>query len=320
MHNHSRSLALVAALVVIPAACKKSDESAGQSTPSAKLATSEPAPSNGVRGGQIRSRLAGRFRGRPERLVSAALEQVPLTEPQVAKLEALEKRLTMINYADDEGRAFRAALAESSKRGTIDAKKFDRYVEAIEHAAKRQQGDAAKVMNELHASLDSAQRKTLASAVRKEQQTAFARKPLPAPEQERIREERAKVQTERLSRELRLNDVQSKQLARVEAKWRDSQPNSDFHAIRIETEKRVDALAQAFEQDSFDAGKLALLTVITESAAKRAAADLERAKALVPILTPEQRVKFGEHLERSLGMPRAAASAYTPAAASTSAD
>jgi hypothetical protein len=313
MSNLARS-ALVSLLAL--SACDRSSKEAPEpvtsAVPSAHSARSAaPAPTtprmrrDALRAGEP----TGRWRGRPERLLTAAVEQAAAGSPEKQQLEALIKRLDGGTRAEDKLRAFRAELAESARTGSLDTKKLEAAIEEIEQAGKAAKADSAKLLNELHRALDATRRKAVVDAVRKEQQTSFMQHKAPPPaERDKLREERERQRVERLARELELNEEQSQKLAQIEAKWRDADANSDFHAIRAEGDRRLEAVLTAFEKGAFDASRLELVSPTLEAAPKRARNELERVKATLPLLNPEQRSKYGEQMGRIAGRPRAPAS------------
>ncbi len=307
MDTYIARFALVLALSAL-AACKKSEpspESGVQEQASAAPSGSQAAAVARARPLNMHATRIGRWHERPERLIPAALEQLKLSDPQKAKLEALEKSVDENRDAFDAERNFRVALGENAKAGNVDSAQLQPVVERLVQAVKYKQQQTAELVNEVHATLEPPQRKELAVALRKEQEQREARRKEMGMHKTQIRaEERDKLQAERLKRELHLNDGQLKQVEAIQLKWGDSQLNPDVDAIREENLKNFGELLAGFESDTFDARKLPFFSKAADSVRKRSEREIERLKLLMPILTSEQRTAFAQFAMQGFGAPR----------------
>jgi hypothetical protein len=229
-----------------------------------------------------------------------AAEDLDLTSAQHETIAKLEPSL----HADGTDRAasetLRSDLAAGIRAGAIDTVKIATDQATLEKIARADKEARVAALIGLHDALSPSDRKAVASDVRVSDTSRDPRRTLPD-----VDEAGASSWThrrlQRLTLELDLDPSQQKDLAALLAK--DEHPDSLPHRDAREAGKRhVDALLDAFEQDSFDAGALFQATgdagLPPRGGLDREIAFLEH---LLPILTPAQREKLAASVGKVRG-------------------
>lgn len=245
-----------------------------------------------------------RPRGGIVALFFRAAEDLDLTSAQHETIAKLEPRL----HADDSeraaGEALRTDLAAGIRAGSIDRAKIAADQAALDKIVLADREARVAALDGLHDALSPADRKAVASDVRV---SDGAREPRRNPPD--MDDAGASLWTgrrlQRLTLELDLDPSQQKDVAALLSK--DGRPDSPPHREGRDAGKgHLDALLDAFEQDSFDAG--ALFRAIGDAGpATRGWVDHELAflDRLLPILKPAQRDKLAVSFSRPRGEWRA---------------
>jgi Spy/CpxP family protein refolding chaperone len=209
-----------------------------------------------------------------------AAHSVDLNEEQKAPLDKIAEQLHEGNVgARAEMKAYHAELVAQVRAGKVDAAKLAPLAAAVEKAqqARKEKDDAA--LDATWALLDAAQRKAVAARARVGGHDGDAM---------RRGGDAGKRRLDQLTKQLDLDAAQGKKVEAVLEK----EPPAD--ALRDEQEKRLEAVAAAFEGDAFDAKKLAAAAGAGEGLKRQA----QFAGALLPVLKPEQREKLASSMDR----------------------
>jgi hypothetical protein len=269
-------------------------------------AAQEPSTASGAGTTGTSARPPGRGRpggGDPTNVLLRAAYDLPPNSAQKAKLDGLHAQLET-NEAET-GRPFndlKTDLIAGIRAGTLDMQKIKNDESAIERAMQAHISQEAEVLNGIHATLDSSQRKTVADAAhaRLAAQTGAPMRGGPMggpPGDSTSAQERANRRLEHMTRELGLDAEQQKQVAALLAKTDDHPMMADRKAQQEDRKRRMDALLTAFQQDSFDAKKLG--SPMTGKALRDGIEQhLTFVSQLLPILKADQREKLAANMDK----------------------
>ena len=262
-----------------------------------------------------------RHRGKRGHFLRTALKHVELSAEQQTKIEGLIANLD--KDRDKKHEQFRAERSEHKKK-MIAAIRGGNVAELTPPTINRDQHIADKVaqmetsLNELHSILNAEQRQTLVQAMRdkfekkaKWKQRFFAGDTddnvdgawkIDSVEPKRGRRgkhRRGKFGMQRLIEDLELTQAQQSQLEAARQRAGLQRPDKAQMRQRFaEHKKHMDAMLSAFEKADFNAKNLDLAAKFKKHGGKFHARKAEQLKVLVPILTPEQRGKLADRMER----------------------
>lgn len=223
--------------------------------------------------------------------VAAAREQAR-DEAQSAKIDEITKPLA----EDDptrrtEENELRADVLAAVKSGQADAAKIGARYAAVEKSAAARSDAEATALTSLHALLDPAQRKAVATDVKTKVATRLENaKGREGDKGKPPTDDRSSKRAERLEKDLGLDAEQKKKLATITAaNERKSSPGDVW--------KRQLAIAEAFEKDGFDAKKVEGGGFAGKTTPPQLVDDARFYVALAPSLKPEQREKLAAVME-----------------------
>lgn len=185
-------------------------------------------------------------------------------------------------------------LASQVKAGKIDAAKLTPLYAAIEEATKARLEAEAEGLNQLHAALEPAQRKSLIAELRKREQAREEHLAAAhgGPDGGKSVSNRGDVHhIERLTKELDLDDAQKTSVGAFAVKDDGKEP-----AAVTKKKKATETLYTAFEKDTFDAKKLE--SFASKSLTEALEDESKFLTKLVPALKPEQREKLAAKVEK----------------------
>lgn len=332
------SLLLALGLALVPVACSQTEQ---PEPTEQKQEVSQPAeaPKTVDKGklGKL-DRKGGKFgklgrghrgdKGPAHLLLKTALKDLELTAEQKETIAALKAEKKEGKGDRSNIRAeMKAAMIEAAKAGKIDEKTVDTQLAAMKEKQAERAAKQAKLLNGLHAALTPEQRTDLVSKVKAEMESR----------QKRMEEKQAKW-AERakdadklgdvkrgphhgmkafkgmhgmhgmrggfgmMARGLELTEDQQTKLDALAEKNKPEMPSADdMKAKREEMHKNVTALLDAFAKDGFDASKFDLSPKHRDMGEmmKKHVAHMNE---FLAILTPEQRAKLAENIEKGPAM------------------
>lgn len=220
-----------------------------------------------------------------------AARDLDLKSDQKAKVDDADKKLGANDKAiDDERAAFRAELVTEVKAGKIDKAKMESEITTLAKTEDGAKEDDIEALNELHAALDPAQRKTLVEKVREKmnkREEKFDEKSAAS-----AKEDWQKKRLDAITNDLGLDATQQKTVQGFLAK---ESSQTDMQAKRDEMKKRMDAMLTSFESDTFDAKKLG---AGHEKAHDWLNREVNFYEEVLPILRPDQRDKLANEVEK----------------------
>jgi Spy/CpxP family protein refolding chaperone len=232
-----------------------------------------------------------------------AARDLALSEAQKAKTAEIERQLRGEESAPrGEFQQYQSTLIAGVKDGKVDLAKLAEIKASMLKVVQERKDKEGEALDALYATLEPAQRKTLANTVRARQAERDARQP-PRPPHEAHNGEDAdaiKRRLDSLTKDLSLDDAQRKSTEALLAK--DARPvGDDLEAAKEEMTRRMNATLVAFEGEGFSAKKLDLTS---GSPGKMLDAMEQHAKfvsLLLPILKPDQRAKLAANMEKPFG-------------------
>lgn len=230
-------------------------------------------------------------------------EDLDLSDAQRETVEKLQKDLHPPQGARDDRKAMHDELVAGVRAGKIDPAKLDAKNAELDKAVVARREKDLEVLGALHAALQPAQRKALATAMRAKQAAREEHagekgdKGPPKGDATGFATRRA----ERLTKQLELDPAQQKKVEALVAKDRPEAPTPGaMDAAREEAKKRMDALLTAFEGDAFDAKKLDVAPPAAAKGKSRMARELAFLSELLPILRPDQRERLAASMEKRM--------------------
>lgn len=332
----SSSLLLALAVALVPLACSQetptdTDSQKAEATAAPKVAEVEPGKLGKGKGmgdkmGRRGKGKFGRDRGPAAKLLSTALSDLELSAEQKEKISALKPEKGDKGDRGDkkESReAMQKALSEAVKTGKVDAKIFETQMAAMQERHQAKQVAQAKLLNDLHAALEPAQRTALVAKVKeKNAERAKQMEAMKAKWEEKAKAgddaegaadgKRGKrghkgmrggkghggkmgMAFAHFGKDLELTEAQQKQVDALKEKAKADMPERpDMKKMHAEMETRTNALLDAFAKDDFDATKLELGHGKKE--APKFADHVTRMNEFLAILTADQRGKLAERI------------------------
>jgi Spy/CpxP family protein refolding chaperone len=228
------------------------------------------------------SQAAARAKG-PVAAVKAAVAELGLRADQKAKTDQLFGQVeAKLEPVKDARRGLARDIAAGVRAGKIDQKKTSARVGEIVAAAEAARPTVEDSLNGLHAALDPDQRGDLVAALRDGFHEGRGARG------DKLRE---------MAEELQLSDDQKDRIKDA--------VKGEFMAKRAEhkerfgqMKERMEAAAEAFESDRFDARALELGKNAPEMARVFSQGMVRVAELAIPVLTPVQREKLAVILER----------------------
>ncbi len=289
-------------IVVGLAGCKSCDENAGGTGPTASTtASAAPSASASVAASASASgrpdRRAMWAGGGPTGALFAAADEADLKPEQKTKIEEIRKGL----HGDgssmrDEAKGFRDELETQVKAGKIEMAKLEPHLAAIEKAQKERLEKEDEALNKLYAALEPAQRTAVVAKVKAKAAERAERMAKRASHDKPDGKLRPSP-IGRMTRNLDLDDAQKKKVEALAAKH--TPDGGAPMGGMFDNDKRLTAIAAAFEKEGFDAKKIEPVD------AKKARAPFEaQAKLyadLLPILQPPQREKLASAMDKRGG-------------------
>lgn len=307
MANNRFAWVVLPVVLAVPFACSKTGgETAPVASQSAPVVQAPPpsaasgAPSGGASARPRGDRGPGR--GGVVGMMLHASSDLELKDAQKATIEQLEKQLrTHDDTSKNDFQDYRSILISGVKEGKIDTAKLAPLKANMEKAMQARKDKDAETLNGLYAALEPAQRKALVAAIRAKDAQRKARAQEPKKEGDKPAEgDWKKGRTERLAKELGLDDVQQKSVEALFAKGEHPTPAS-MDTMREEMKKRSDAMLTAFEGDGFDAKKLDLWPTPGKKMGDATDRHAQVLSQLIAILKPEQREKLAIMMQNPPG-------------------
>jgi Spy/CpxP family protein refolding chaperone len=242
-----------------------------------------------------RGHRAGLATGGTRAVLRAALRELDLTEEQKTEVESWNERVSG-KKVDEAERALRETLAAGAREGKLDEAAVKTKLEALKGAARGAQDEAVAVLNELHALLKPAQRKTLvASLAARSERSAYVDWIDPGPRRSAsILGGLAAASWGLLTRGLKLSTSQRK---KVSAAMRSTKVERE---VLVDERKaraaRTQRLSKAFAGDDFDAKKLATGVDDVAMMARLVEGRIAVVRTLLPDLDEKERNTLSDNL------------------------
>lgn len=263
----SRGLVLSVALVssIGVAACSRAQGS-GEEAPQKSAAAAAEERGEAQRG--------------PGHRMFRQIEALDLSEDQRDEIRDIEEGLTQgLSQHRETARQVAETLARGLETGTLDEREAARSQDAMLAAVAEARAEVVNAMNGVHEVLDSDQREALVEAL-KEQRAQRARGAEPG--------EGPRGGLAKLAAQLGLNEEQ-KQAIRDEIQAQIDKVVPDRKAKREAWEAKMDAMAEAFVSDDFDAADFDLGGGAEESIASFTATAKQAIDFTGSVLDPSQR-------------------------------
>jgi Spy/CpxP family protein refolding chaperone len=240
-----------------------------------------------------------------EALLMTSLDSLDLKPEQKTAIDSIESDMEKTGDAAKDSRAkLETDVADGVAAGKLDKKKTDADIKAMADAVAGAEPQMQDAMNRLYKTLDADQRKKLVETMRakgKEMKEHMAehegKGPGAGKEHEGHEHEgMGEGPMAKLGDELALTDDQKTKLhTKLEAQMK---ANHAAMKTKMEAaEKHMDAIGTAFEGDKFDAKKAGVGGQAPEMVKAMATARLQFVETVLPVLTPDQRAKFAQHLK-----------------------
>jgi hypothetical protein len=297
MKKQARTLlgSLSLLIVLLPLGCddNKSDTAAPPAaTASASAAVMAPSAS-AVTTDAPRTDRRG---GGPATMLVRSARDLTLTDATKAKLDDIDAQLRANEgAARAELKALQSDIVEGIRAGKLDGAKLQSDYAAIDKATLARQAKESDALNALHGALDGAQRKALVDAVRAKQAARESQHAAHDDGDAGSAADWVSRRVERLTRQLALDPTQQKSVTAIVTK--ESANPAAMRAKHDEAKKQMDAALTAFVGDTFDATKTPL-TPAGKTPHEGVQKDADFVSQLLPILTPDQRVKLATQRER----------------------
>lgn len=223
--------------------------------------------------------LAGMF-------LEAADEKVPEAKATVADLR---KKLQEGETPRDEMKTLHDDMVAGIKAGKLDIVKLDADHAAAEKAMKAQHDKESDTLNALHAALKPEQRKAVVAEVREDMKKR-ADKMAKWNDKNSDKADPKAAHRAKMTKDLDLDADQQKKVDAIFAKDEPGKDKPDHEAMK----KKMDAVLDAFEKDTFDAKKLEQ-PMDGHGGGKgmmMGAMDPKKMNEVLAILKPEQREKL----------------------------
>jgi Spy/CpxP family protein refolding chaperone len=217
--------------------------------------------------------------------IAMSLDTIGATPDQEAKIKSIKHDLyTAMDPGHEAEKAALNALADGIAAGQIDQAKMDAAIAQVNTAAMGAHDAEADALNQLHATLDPAQRTALVDKVEAHLEVWHHANSAEEP----ASKDAHGGHLGKLSKELNLTPAQVEQ---IRGQFRQSIATAPKYD-RAETEAHVKAFGEAFASDSFDAKTLTNAgTVNAHMATWGVTRTIHFYQAVLPVLTPEQRTK-----------------------------
>jgi len=220
-----------------------------------------------------------------------AVGKVDLRADQKATVDAAIADLQKQGEAHgDAGKQLASDLADGVAAGKIDHAKTDADVKKLVAAVDATKGSVQDDVNNLHKTLDAAQRKKVVEEMRAKGEEMQAMHEKDGAE-EGEHEGRMKMLADSLG-------LSPEQTDKLKAKTKDLM-KTQMAAMKTNMgvmHKHMKEIADAFESDKFDAKKVGVGTHAGDMAKTMAKNRIQFVEAVLAVLTPEQRAKFAEHI------------------------
>jgi Spy/CpxP family protein refolding chaperone len=231
-----------------------------------------------------------------------AAHDTDLTEEQKTAIGKLEEPFQGEPPPRREMTALHTDLVASVKEGRIDTAKLAADEAAVAKMLSSREEEQATALAGLHDALTPAQRGAVADAVR----AARERPQPPAPPPvATAAADWATRRLEHMKSQLVLDQDQQKQVAAVLA--REAPTPATVQAHREAVKKQTEAVARAFESDTFDAKKIDLSATPGRRSTEGFDRQIKYVSSILPILTSGQRDRFAalmEHPQQRAGAAR----------------
>jgi Spy/CpxP family protein refolding chaperone len=211
----------------------------------------------------------------PLAIIGGALQKICLTDEQKSKIEKLgDKVMPKEEAVSKARRALRDDLVEQLKSGKVDDAALDDAIDDLVDAREEASPVLRKALKDLHGILDPGQRKAFVEAIGN-----------------RMKELKAGSggMLDDLAKDLGLNDDQKHRI-RVALDTRKAEMED---ASTVATK-----VFDAFKKDDFDLDKIVPEKEVGDRTRKGAEGMVDVTKKLVDILTPDQRTKLADKIER----------------------
>jgi hypothetical protein len=219
-----------------------------------------------------------------------------LSDDQKTAVAKLEEPLQNESGPRREMTALHADLVNSVKEGKMDTAKLAADEAAVAKMLASREEEQATALTGLHDALTPAQRGMVADAVRAARQRPPSQAPAGATDWATRRLEHMKSQ-------LVLDQDQIKQVAPVLAREAPTPAAAQAHHEAVT--RQTEAVARAFESDTFDPKKLDLSASPGRKSTDAFDRQIKYVSALLPILTPGQRDRFAALMEHPRERPGA---------------
>ncbi len=217
-----------------------------------------------------------------------AAQDTDLSDDQKTAIAKLEESLQADPSSHKEMSALHGDLVGSLKEGKMDTAKIAGDEAAVAKVLSAREEEQAAALGSLHDILTPAQRGAVADAVR-----ALRNRPSPAPPPGAP--DWATRRLDRMKSQLVLDQDQQKEVAAVLARSVPSPAAIQAHADSIK--KQTEAVASAFETNTFDAKKIDVSPAPGKKVTDPFDREIKYISQLLPILTPGQRDRFAAIME-----------------------
>lgn len=336
MTLRTSTFALLSLTLLLPLGCEKAPEgAAGAASAASPVASTQTTPTpeatpdkkgkrgkRGMRGGGV-----------VHALYNAALNDIGLPAEKVAELEKLQPERKRDESRMEAAKSRQAAMIAGIEAGKLDSAKVDEDKSAMEKKMAEQKEAQQKLLGDLHAALDPAQRKAAVDAVKKQHAARDERMAQKKAEGDKAEGDKAvedgdskkgkgfarkgrggrggpggragrgggmfhggNFGFDRMLGRLDLDDAQQKKVEAIKAKMESERPSeTELQAKRDAMKKTSDAVLAAFEKDTFDPKTLELSPARKAPDTKKHVA---HANELLAVLTADQRTKLAEQMKR----------------------
>ncbi|MCA9626022.1 MAG: Spy/CpxP family protein refolding chaperone [Myxococcales bacterium] len=258
-----------------------------------------------------------RDKGPAQLLLKTALSELELSEDQKETITALKQEKQDAKRDPKSREAMKTAMIEAAKAGKVDEKAFDEKIASMKEHQQARTAAQTKLLNGLYAALTPEQRTELVTKVKAEMESRRKhREEMAAKWAERAKDDDAKTGPHRgmkgmkgmkgmhggpfgmMTRGLELTEDQQTKLDALKEKGKADMPSpEDMKSLRAEMDKKMDELLDAFAKDGFDASKFNL-SPKHKDMGEMMKKQVAHMNEFLAILTPEQRTKLAEQIEK----------------------
>jgi Spy/CpxP family protein refolding chaperone len=282
-----------------------SASAAGSAAPSASAAASATPPADSEDDKLATEELIEHHRfhhGGITSFISMSLDTLGVAAERKAAVEKIQHDLdTRALPLHEAQRALLSKLADGVAAGAVDAAKANADLAAVAKASGTVRTASAELIAELHKTLIPAERTALVDKVQ-------AHWEVWRQANESAKSDSGTHEAGRLDRLTKQLDLKPDQVAKIEAAIKPGETPIE-PKMKTDIDARLTAFSASFASEKFDPKTLAAWEPDDPHLASAGATRMVKlCEAIAPVLTPEQRTKFAEHIrEHRLEMPTAPA-------------